>query len=1168
MASDDGNPAVAQVLRLVSNTRWSQDADGASAKDLTSLLGGIDVNAELERLCRGSSASDESVELFFRALRHAPDAGYGGATEEGSGGEQWGAIGARIVQLTAARRMSDTKAAVCFSGLKLALPGMAAGALAQLTQALITAVHDGSTASGKASPLELLPDLLDLLAKKPSVPFTRGAVGAALTITGMEYRRNALGQLTSADLNGSMATEVAKVLREVPLDPDVLLHFLGKCVEQFKAMDLEALPSLIYQLLLLSNRRDSVVKRLLLCSICGYFDTLDGRAQAIDDSERMSQTDSIREPNLNTQDLRAVEGTVILQIHFAVTQDQKLGKDFLKLLSGAISISPFSLALLFSLSKISYLEDEAFKLLKGAVTSCHTDEARRAGSQWISQLGTTTEVSLKDTLLKTVKNSASGWDHITPSLVKFGFVLVDTTSAFGRSAAQEFAAAIGFRIVVELFELHEMVRSEILEQCFTRIITHATSVDKVVTVLQTLIKDQPQVMMDFTQQIKDLFDYVSSLSPDVAAQLLKAVQPLLRLRPELFDYVVLVFRKAVFNKEPTSRLIAVTGFVELVQLGDTAASNQHSQSGGGSQGQGDLSHAEQSSNEMRMQAFGLFRRCLTQQCVVRERVYSSLTAMFAASPASRPAIMELLASQWSRYYCPQDSDGEDSPPFDLKECTHADKKGLVIEEPLSALIRCVHQCCCHSAVKQASAEDDDGDEDDPWYNLPKELWDATVRMSACTLDDFGLAEDSDVSDTTEWGQQTAANVFLLQGVCEAIMECSIMPPIEAKQALDARVKSIAMAVFESLHSQLSALSKTKPKGGTKRKSSSAAAGASQAPGGGGSGSSGSRRELTLMSLPCITQCLESLTSHKNKGVPKFRTAMVPFRSFLYKTCSGALNKLPKSGCSTDEFETLQGLALSLIKALQSHREEALQYSEESSGDGEKGKKKATGASPTVQALQCLSLVVLAAQNSAPRAEPGSEAKMRSLLSPCAKALDEADVSSTACGRLSIHDCFEKLGELLVDLLGDGTSKEPEILLGIMWTVVGYMDVSSSQDCSKWFEKLLANNFKTNAVGACKAAARLVLRLYEQQGDAYLTTMRSFAVDIRIAIGTCVEIKDEDRSRYPAVINDDSAVTVAPVIVAAIQGVIDEVSFQWKNPDFTLKNPDLLIRNLDFLLKTC
>ena len=30
--------------------------------------------------------------------------------------------------------------------------------------------------------------------------------------------------------------------------------------------------------------------------------------------------------------------------------------------------------------------------------------------------------------------------------------------------------------------------------------------------------------------------------------------------------------------------------------------------------------------------------------------------------------------------------------------------------------------------------------------------------------------------------------------------------------------------------------------------------------------------------------------------------------------------------------------------------------------------------------------------------------------------------------------------------------------------------------------------------------------------------------------------------------------------------IEEVSFQWKNPDFLIKNPDFLLNNVDFLIE--
>ena len=128
-----------------------------------------------------------------------------------------------------------------------------------------------------------------------------------------------------------------------------------------------------------------------------------------------------------------------------------------------------------------------------------------------------------------------------------------------------------------------------------RIITHSAGGGKVIRVLSTLIADQPQLMLEFSQQVKDLFDYMSTLCPPVVEDLLNALSPLLRLRPDLLDYVVLVLRKAVFNKESNSRLVAVAGFVELIMLesrdeGDSALDSR--------------THRAQGSSDLCLQTFG------------------------------------------------------------------------------------------------------------------------------------------------------------------------------------------------------------------------------------------------------------------------------------------------------------------------------------------------------------------------------------------------------------------------------------------------------------------------------------------------------------------------------------------------------------------------------------
>ena len=103
---------------------------------------------------------------------------------------------------------------------------------------------------------------------------------------------------------------------------ELALEFMRAFVRCFKRLGIQELPPLVYQLLLLCNKRSKPLKRFLLLKICQHFQRLDARAQRLDALEQLSQQDSMREHSFSTTDLRHVEGTLILQINFAVKQEQ------------------------------------------------------------------------------------------------------------------------------------------------------------------------------------------------------------------------------------------------------------------------------------------------------------------------------------------------------------------------------------------------------------------------------------------------------------------------------------------------------------------------------------------------------------------------------------------------------------------------------------------------------------------------------------------------------------------------------------------------------------------------------------------------------------------------------------------------------------------------------
>ena len=322
-----------------------------------------------------------------------------------------------------------------------------------------------------------------------------------------------------------------------------------------------------------------------------------------------------------------------------------------------------------------------------------------------------------------------------------------------------------------------MVRSEILEQCLTRIVTGAGSVDRAVSLLSKLVAEQPHAMLGHLQQIKDLFDYVSALPPSVATALLRAVGPLLGVRADLHDYVVLAFRKAVFSKDAGARSAAVRGFVELVQL---AAARPDG--GGGA--------------NLQMQVFGLFRRCLTQQYVVRECVYAGLAEVYAAVPAAQLAILDLLQGQLFKYY--DDNDDDDAPPLDLERClTPQPRASLksaapppVIEEPLPALLYCLARIAATSiaqpppaahaaerpaaAAAAAAAAADGGGVCQQAQRVARDLETLVARITEQGIEGFELGPlGPDAAEEPAAEARRMLKRVVLKDVCEAAMELSV-----------------------------------------------------------------------------------------------------------------------------------------------------------------------------------------------------------------------------------------------------------------------------------------------------------------------------------------------------------------------------------------------------------
>ena len=249
-------------------------------------------------------------------------------------------------------------------------------------------------------------------------------------------------------------------------------------------------------------------------------------------------------------------------------------------------------------------------------------------------------------------------------------------------------------------------------------------------VLRQLLASQTLSFMDLSATLKDSFDSLPVLSTNSACLYIHGLLPLLSLKPDLKDAMVLVLRKSLFSRQSNSRLIAVRGFLLLVE----SSSNAGQQSGEGgfsfsqalsqrsSSSSSSSSSSHQSSNQLLsyngvdsklfLETAGLLRRAMSQEVGTRAQLYHRLVGLFERHPALRPYILDILLPQFLRYF-----QAKGSVPLKFELCistaSNTNLSEISITEPLPVLLSAVQRCLftIHSA-SPAGEEGNEAEEDE------------------------------------------------------------------------------------------------------------------------------------------------------------------------------------------------------------------------------------------------------------------------------------------------------------------------------------------------------------------------------------------------------------------------------------------------------------------------
>uniref|UniRef100_F6VGH7 FA complementation group I n=1 Tax=Macaca mulatta TaxID=9544 RepID=F6VGH7_MACMU len=983
--------------------------------------------------------------------------------------------------------------------------------LVELANEFISAVREGSLVNGKS--LELLPIILTALAtKKENLAYGKGV------LSGEECKKQLINILCSGRWDQQYVIQLTSMFKDVPLTAEEVEFVVEKALSMFSKMNLQEIPPLVYQLLVLSSKGS---RKSVLEGIIAFFSALDKQH-----NEEQTGDELLDVVTVPSGELRHVEGTIILHIVFAIKLDYELGRELLKHLKAGQqgdsnnNLSPFSIALLLSVTRIQRFQDQVLDLLKTSVVKSFKDLQLLQGSKFLQNL-VPHRSYVSTMILEVVKNSIHSWDHVTQGLVELGFILMDsygpkkvldgktieTSPSLSRMPNQH-ACKLGANILLETFKIHEMIRQEILEQVLNRVVTRASSpISHFLDLLSNIVMYAPLVLQNCSSKVTEAFDYLSFLPLQTVQRLLKAVQPLLKVSMSMRDSLILVLRKAMFANQLGARKSAVAGFLLLLKnfkvLG-SLSSSQCSQSVSFSQVHVDVhSHYNSVANEtFCLEIMDSLRRCLSQQADVRLMLYEGFYDVLRRNSQLANSIMQTLLSQLKQFYEPKP---DLLPPLKLEACilTQGDKVSL--QEPLDYLLCCIQHCLAwykNTVIPLQQGEEEEEEEEAFYQALDDILESITNRMIKSELEDFELDKSADFSQSTSIGIKNNICAFLVMGVCEVLIEYNFSISNFSKNKFED-----ILSLFMCYKKLSDILNEKAGKAKTKM---------------------ANKTNDSLLSMKFVSSLLTVL----------FRSSS----EFMRYAVNIALQKVQQlketghvsgpDGQNPDKiFQNLCDITRVLL-----WRYTSIPTSVEELGKKEKGK------SISLLCLEGLQKIFSAVQQFY---QPKIQQFLRALdvTDKEGEEREDADVSVTQRTAFQIRQFQRSLLNLLSSQEEDFNSKEALLLVTVLTSLSKLLEPSSPQfvQMLSWTSKICKENSREDAL-FCKSLMNLLFSLHVLYKSPVIL-LRDLSQDIHGHLGDIDQDVEVEKTNHFAIVNlRTAAPTICLLVLSQAEKVLEEVDW--------------------------
>jgi hypothetical protein len=626
---------------------------------------------------------------------------------------------------------------------------------------------------------------------------------------GSEFRDSVLKTLTDLPWSREFLLQFMRVFRGFPLNDfqqryvcSKILNESSRELSQIFSSKLEGdnaqdIPLIYFGYLSwIARTSEYLSRRLLMRQIVFSLEELSKK------SITSQKPSSITVSCSTAKEIIVIQATILFHWDASLNKDASLVPLLLNELEATqIKLSPMQLGLLLVAARqLKYQESIMLFLSRYIMDSYSSCTTSRSPSPHPDD-NDVTKVGRRRVFLDVISyaQQVGGWEHVIQSTVELGFYLmkgslrkkrsrgdINSTISIGPINCERWMD-FGVRIILWCFQAHESVREDVIDRISTSIVINDPQMEYYLKLLAWIAQRHASTSeFNSTMILKlcEAMEYLTFLSLQRARLFLAALAPFLQVSKELKSDVISALRKAMFKKDVKPRIIGVVGLSYVLRLssqvfrksrtrgGLTQLYSQYISSTQGDnpgsafslsqRGQDCAQGSDRSfldGEELFRQFCGIFKRVLSLQSTVRIVLYEELGQIFRECPLLRQGIMELILSQYTKYY---DSNESILLPLKLDKCLSRDDNHESYDEPIPFLLKLMIDCL---DIENPNVEEDHLDRS-IFHQATKGLEALCERLMRCDLEDYDLNKPSSFALNDALGRSNRKIGELLMGVAE------------------------------------------------------------------------------------------------------------------------------------------------------------------------------------------------------------------------------------------------------------------------------------------------------------------------------------------------------------------------------------------------------------------